>query len=129
MASQDVLGIYYHHFARENHDMRKRHYSARRLVEVSHQIQSHIVMLSSSRSIDEVCRCLRRMAMILDDDKPRYRAFYHLDMCYRNHVYPYELDNRFKGADIRAIDAILILRDPSPSAHHRVRRGCGPPAA
>lgn len=127
----DVIGIYYAHFGSENLRERKRHYACALLFKKKDEIRMCMDHISWCTTIDKVCLQLKHLGERLDGHLPDQSvgvmtSTQRLRTCYRNHIYPAEVDtpsSAFYKADIRLIDAILIDRDPSVEEHNRTRGG------
>lgn len=114
----ETLNIYYLHFGIDNNHGRKREYAASSLHKIL-QTQKNLLMdgdlLSRLRFLKDV---------LLNEN--RYFSDFRFRRCYRNHIYPAEIEDRssvFYGANIRFLDALLIDRNGSVDHHNRQRGG------
>lgn len=127
----DIIGIYYAHFGSDNIRQRRRHYACTLLSHKTDYLMMCAEHITGCQTIDNVCMVLKHLGEILDGHPPDQSVrvmtnTQRLKTCYRNHIYPAEIDtpsSAFFGADVRLIDAILIDRNPSAQEHHRTRGG------
>jgi len=127
----DVIGIYYAHFGSENIRERRRRYACALLSHKTDELRMCADQISWCTTIDKVCLMLKHLGERLDGHLPDQSvrvmtSTQRLRTCYRNHIYPAEVEtpsSAFYKADIRLIDAILIDRDPSVAEHNRTRGG------
>jgi hypothetical protein len=128
----EALNIYYLHYGILEQHQRKKIYAIQKLMETpliseTYRHQYIIDKIRNCHYQNDTCRMIKYVATLMDHHylKPTV-SFFHLNKCYRNHIYPAEIkdsDSVFYKANLYNIDAILIDRDPSYIKRPYKKRG------
>jgi hypothetical protein len=119
-----ALQIYNLHYGIEERTQRKRHYALKKLLESDIlYYMNNAFTIENMTSKTAFCRQVQRMMRSKED---LFIVPLHLRKCYRNHIYPAEIQDPsscFYKANMNTIDAILIDRDPNYKIHSIHRTG------